>query len=345
MQQMSPTPDTAAAGPASGRAQRSWWPRPSVALVTILVASMAVALGYLIRQASTLNRTSALDFAARYTNALAEFRTLYTAEVVERVRDHGITVTHDYATQDGAIPLPATLSMLLGQRIGEADVGEQSRLYSAYPFPWREATGGLRDEFQRAAWAALTVDPETPFYRFVDIDGSPSLRYATADLMRPACIGCHNTHPDTPKDGWMAGDVRGVLEVSIPMVGVQARTHAGLMATAAAIAFAGLGLLATVLIGQRRSHKQQLEVAERTRSEEELKMLTTTLETQVRERTKSLELRAAELERLNSELERFNRLAVGRELRMIELKQQVNEMLEEAGKPAAYDLSTDRREV
>ena len=39
------------------------------------------------------------------------------------------------------------------------------------------------------------------------------------------------------------------------------------------------------------------------------------------------------------EVERFNRLAVGREHRMIELKRQVNDLLEEAGKPAVYDLS------
>jgi hypothetical protein len=39
------------------------------------------------------------------------------------------------------------------------------------------------------------------------------------------------------------------------------------------------------------------------------------------------------------ELTRFNRLAVGREQRMIELKQQVNQLLQEMGKPPAYDLS------
>jgi len=47
----------------------------------------------------------------------------------------------------------------------------------------------------------------------------------------------------------------------------------------------------------------------------------------------------AELERTNTELERFNRLAVGRELRMIELKRQVNELAEQLGKEPPYDLS------
>lgn len=39
------------------------------------------------------------------------------------------------------------------------------------------------------------------------------------------------------------------------------------------------------------------------------------------------------------ELERFNRLAVGREHRMIELKQRINELLDAAEEPPAYDLA------
>ncbi len=42
---------------------------------------------------------------------------------------------------------------------------------------------------------------------------------------------------------------------------------------------------------------------------------------------------------INAELERFNRLAVGREERMITLKREVSELLQEAGKPVVYDLS------
>jgi len=39
------------------------------------------------------------------------------------------------------------------------------------------------------------------------------------------------------------------------------------------------------------------------------------------------------------ELERFNRLAVGREKRMVELKGQVNELSQELGRKPPYDLS------
>ena len=45
------------------------------------------------------------------------------------------------------------------------------------------------------------------------------------------------------------------------------------------------------------------------------------------------------LEHRVQELERFNRLAVGRELRMVELKGRINELSEELGKEPPYDLS------
>ena len=52
-----------------------------------------------------------------------------------------------------------------------------------------------------------------------------------------------------------------------------------------------------------------------------------------------LAARMRELEQTNAELQRFNDLAVGRELRMVELKRQVNELACEAGKAPVYDLS------
>lgn len=48
--------------------------------------------------------------------------------------------------------------------------------------------------------------------------------------------------------------------------------------------------------------------------------------------------RSQSAERL-SQIEAFNRIAVGREEQMIDLKRQVNKLSEELGRPAPYDLS------
>ena len=33
--------------------------------------------------------------------------------------------------------------------------------------------------------------------------------------MGPACVSCHNTHPESPKRDWSVGDVRGIQEVIV----------------------------------------------------------------------------------------------------------------------------------
>ena len=84
----------------------------------------------------------------------------------------------------------------------------------------------------------------------------------------------------------------------------------------------------------------------RAQAEEELRKHREHLEELVQERTTELQQEITERKRAEQELkqkmeelERFNRLAVGRELRMIELKRQINELSEQLGRDAPYDLS------
>jgi PAS domain S-box-containing protein len=45
------------------------------------------------------------------------------------------------------------------------------------------------------------------------------------------------------------------------------------------------------------------------------------------------------LKKKNADLERFNRLAVGRELKMIDLKKEINALLEDQGKEPRYEIA------
>ena len=192
--------------------------RHSTSCLSILFSLTAITIFfYLNSLANHQVRDTAIKNAEIYLQTLAEFRALYTSEVVLNAKKHGIEITHDYKNKEGAIPLPATLSMMLGSRIGGSTNGVSSRLYSAYPFPWRGKDTGLNDNFSRQAWQALLVDPKRSFYRFEEYQGKMSLRYARADIMQPSCVGCHNSHKDSPKIDWKTGDVRGVLEIITPI--------------------------------------------------------------------------------------------------------------------------------
>ncbi len=230
--------------------------RTILVLTTLFCVGVVCMLWYVSHLQSNLIASTVLQDASLYSQALGEFRTIYTSEVVDTVMKHGIEVTHDHATKEGAIPLPATLTLLLGKRIGAHGSGAQTRLYSPYPFPWRQEEGGLQDAFGQEAWSYLQHNPDKPYYRFEEFKGVRSLRYATADLMRPRCIDCHNTHPASPKTDWKAGDVRGVLEVILPLDRAVAQTYVGLKGTFALMAVMSvlwLSGLALVIGRLRRS--------------------------------------------------------------------------------------------
>ena len=199
-----------------------------------------------------------------YSVALTQFRSLYTSEVVRKARAYGLDATHDYASRDDAIPLPATLGMLLGEKIGQQTYGAKSRLYSPYPFPWRaQENKSLPGGFEKQAWQFLNAHPEKPYYRFERRDNGEVLRYATADVMRSECVACHNTHPDSPKTDWKVGDVRGVLEIDLPLDDITAQTTADLRKISIAYALVGLGMASVIGVVLVKLLQQSSELKQR----------------------------------------------------------------------------------
>ena len=93
--------------------------RPVAVLTLLAVGASGFLLWHQSNVQSEIVQESALNNAQAYSEAFASFRTVYTSEVVETVRRQGTPVTHDYVTREGAILLPATLSMILGEKIGE----------------------------------------------------------------------------------------------------------------------------------------------------------------------------------------------------------------------------------
>ncbi|MCI0460986.1 MAG: DUF3365 domain-containing protein, partial [Gemmataceae bacterium] len=244
----------------TSRVERMWrWCRRNPVPAGLLLAvSLGPTLGlwHLSRLSKHLIQSTALESAAQQAEMLETVNNLYSADVVERVQAEGIQVTHDYATKQGAIPLPATLTINLGKQLSDCGKsGMQVRLYSDYPFRSRQ-DGGPKDDFEREALRRLREHPDKAVHRFEDFQGKPSLRYATARRMQETCIRCHNTHPDSTKTDWREGEVRGVLEIIRPLDKDIARTREGLGGTFLLVAVVSgslLGLSVLILLaGNRR---------------------------------------------------------------------------------------------
>ncbi len=230
----------------------------AASLVSAGVLGSVLGFAHLSSLSRELVRSAALDSATQYADLLEVVNDLYSSEVVERVGGHGVEVTADYATKEGAIPLPATLLTGLLERIEDEGSGMRGRHFSDYPFRTRR-DGGPRDVFEREALDTLTRGPDEPYVRFGhDAEGSPVLRYARARVMRPSCVACHNAHPDSTRRDWKEGDVRGVLEVVRSLERDEARIRAGLRGTSlfvggGAALMLALGFLVHVGDSRRRA--------------------------------------------------------------------------------------------
>jgi serine/threonine protein kinase len=210
------------------------WCRQNPVAASLLAAvtlGSAVGIGHLTLLSEHLVRSTALESAAQQSEMLDVVNALYSSKVVDRLQSHGVVITHDYAARSGAIPLPATFTIESGQEIGrQSKTGMLFRLYSDSPFRSRK-DGGPHDDFERAALAGLRRNPDLPVYRFESFKDRPSLRYATARVMKADCLGCHNQDPNSTKRDWKVGDVGGVLEIIRPLDRDIARTHEGLRGT------------------------------------------------------------------------------------------------------------------
>jgi PAS domain S-box-containing protein len=171
---------------------------------------------YTYQASERMVRQYATDSAKAHATSLTQFRNFYTDELTPRAMEAGLHITHDYKDRKNALPLPASLMIDFGHYLSKVDGGTQVKLYSDLPFPWRVKERQL-DDFQIQALAHLKENPDVPFVREEVIGGKRMLRYAQADRLTLRCVACHNSYPNSPRTDWKTGDVRGALEVVLPV--------------------------------------------------------------------------------------------------------------------------------
>lgn len=237
---------------ALGTPERLWrwcrrYPLAAGLLLAVCVGS-AVGFGYLSSLSRYFVQATALDSARMEVAMLEEVNSFYN-DVVNRVDTQKTPITHEYATRKNALPVPATFTIDLGQRISNTESGMKVRFYSNYP--WRP-NGGPKDPFEQRALEVLSdkaqrKNEELTIHEFTEIDGRPVLRYAKGQLMQKSCIECHNGDKASPKRDWREGDLVGALLINRPLDREIARTRSGLQGAfllmgGTALVLAGLGL-------------------------------------------------------------------------------------------------------
>jgi len=176
--------------------------------------------------ANHLNSVKEKSILAAGENASADMitmaknsRTFYMQEIVPKVKDAGMKLSHLYQTHPTDLPLAANMMMALGEmskQSGDGDDVGEVKLFSAYPFKFRGEAN--LDVFESEALAALQRNPEQPYIQIEENDGKSYFRMAVPDFMTSkACLNCHNHDPNSVKTDWKIGDVRGAISAKIPM--------------------------------------------------------------------------------------------------------------------------------
>lgn len=184
-----------------------------VAIGGVLLILLVVAGLILVQEQNT--ERAGLNTAQSLAHQITTLRTVYTTQVLSRAKEAGLEAPYDFESRENT--LPETFIRALGEQMAEDFPGMSVRLYSRNP---DRVAQEPYDAFERYAIEELENDAETPVYRIEEVNGRRSMRYAIADVI---------------------GDVRGVVEVIVPLDDLDA----GLQASSIQL---GLGILAGVLL-------------------------------------------------------------------------------------------------
>ena len=186
-------------------------------LLTLLVVLMLIGLPLAVwLDLTNLTETSLRRQASDLNSIIGSVRSYYATNVVGRIlAAPGVatTVAHNYRDIPGAIPIPATLSLELGEVISAQQHSILYRFVSDYPFANR-APHPL-DAVETDALRSLRQNPNQVLNLVSSSLTVDRVRLLAPVIMGAACVSCHNSHPESTKRDWKVGDVRGLQELTI----------------------------------------------------------------------------------------------------------------------------------
>lgn len=149
-------------------------------------------------------------------HVLESDRTVYARHVVNRLQDEeGVILASEQWEDDRALPLPAQMFRMGAQLTAEKTDAFSYALLSMWPVNRQNAP---RTEAEAAGLQRVADDPATPFYGTETLGGIEYFTAVYADVaVSPACIACHNAHPDSPRDDFQLGNTMGGIVIRIPL--------------------------------------------------------------------------------------------------------------------------------
>jgi len=210
----------------------------------MLIAIAASTLTYFIVK-DTLDKTTehqALIIAEIVARQAAAGRTVYSQDVVNKLKRDGYGSDIHSDKRPGFVPLPAQFLKLMGRESSRSNAD----LYRYKPISkWHlEPTQGLNDNFENWAWQQLQAQDQAnpsgpidwkPAWWTEEWQGKRYFRYMRADpASSESCVTCHNQYLQQPaiiaqlkSEGvtgikqWKLNQLMGAISVTIPMAKIE----------------------------------------------------------------------------------------------------------------------------
>ncbi|KGJ89922.1 methyl-accepting chemotaxis protein [Colwellia psychrerythraea] len=215
---------------------------PLIAIFTLVLLTLIIYVPSVTKDQTIKTAISSAEGTVKQYKAI---RGYYTKNIIKKiVANKEMSAHYNHTDSANTVPLPATFIHELSKEFSSKKI-LSLKLYSPYPFPNRNSR--KLDKFAQQAWIELNKNPKKSYSKVETINGKEVVRVALADTMvAQGCVNCHNSHPKTPKTGWGLNDVRGVLEVQVP-IGAQLASASGLNLTIASIVVISLSITTALL--------------------------------------------------------------------------------------------------
>jgi hypothetical protein len=186
-----------------------------------LGAAFASLLSPLVLSAASKSSSSSsmipAERVAEYVHSVIQAdRSIYTTEVVERMKTQGIVTASENWRDTGKLPLPVQFMIEASRLMADNPNGVRFRLISNWAI---NKDNMPRTDFEEAGLSKIAVSPERPYKGMKKEHGIEYFEALYPDIaVSQSCIRCHNAHPQSPKKDFRVGDVMGGLLVSIPVM-------------------------------------------------------------------------------------------------------------------------------
>ncbi|MCH8156657.1 MAG: DUF3365 domain-containing protein [Nitrospinae bacterium] len=164
----------------------------------------------------TKDPSIAPEVVADYIHAVLESdRTVYSEHIVNRLQKKNITYASEHWWEENALLLPAQFLLNASDLIIGKQSGLDFKLISLWPI---NSHNGAANEFEHLGLEYVARNPVRPFIRISKIGGKQYFQSLYPDFaVTPACVSCHNAHPDSPKRNFKLNDVMGGIVLTFPI--------------------------------------------------------------------------------------------------------------------------------